>query len=80
MIGTMSSTNSKDRKAHLLEMEQALKRKIQSETDSVEKSAVSALKVGLVIGGALFAGYQVTKMLTSSKKDDSSKKKVLTSR
>ena len=57
-----------------------MKKKIQSETDSVEKSAVSALKVGLIIGGALFAGYQVTKMLTSSKKDDSFKKKALTSR
>jgi hypothetical protein len=75
----MSSISAKDRKAQLLEMERALKKKIQSETDSVEKSAISALKVGLVIGGALFAGYQVTRLLTSSKKDDALKKKVLTS-
>ncbi len=73
----MSKTDITRRKERLYNQEKKLKKKIQTGTDSVEKDVSKALKAGLIIGGVLFAGYQITRLFTSSKKTEPQKKKVL---
>jgi hypothetical protein len=75
----MSKAAITKRKEQLEEMERKAKKKLQSGTDSVEQNVSRALKTGLIIGGVLFAGYQVARLFTSSSRTEDLKKKALTS-
>lgn len=71
----MSNTELSRRKQRLLEMEASTRKKIEQKSDSLEKDVLKALKAGLIVGGVLFAGYQVTRMLTSNSSKEARKEK-----
>lgn len=75
----MSKSEISKRKQHLLDLERKVKKKIQSETDSVEKNVSQVLKTGLIVGGVLFAGYQLVRLFTSSSDQEPAAKKKIPS-
>jgi len=75
----MSKAAITKRKEQLEEMERKAKKKLQTGTDSVEQNVSRVLKTGLIIGGVLFAGYQIARLITSSSRKEDLKKKALTS-